>query len=223
MVAKATAGSARSREILEAAAELFDARGFHATTIDDVGAAVGITGPALYRYFRGKSELLTAVFDSTMDYLLSRADDSVLADLTPEDALTALIDMHVDYVLSHRSLMHIVRREVHSLPPDQRQRFRENQQRYLQAWATVVRRVRHDIDNDQAMAMTAGAVALANRYARRANEVPDKPLKWIVAAMVRAALLVPLPFLAAEDARAESGRTGGNGSRTAPTMAEGPS
>jgi len=210
---RGAAGSPRSREILQAAAELFDARGFHATTIDDVGAAVGITGPALYRYFRGKSELLSAVFGSTMDYLLTTTNDRKLAGLPPDEALDTLIDIHVEYVLSHRSLMHIVRREVHSLPPDERQRFRENQQRYLQAWAYVLRRMRHDVDDAQAVTMVAGAVALANRYARRANEVEDMQLKRMVMAMVRAALLAPMPFLSAQEDDVANTVTAGDGNR----------
>jgi AcrR family transcriptional regulator len=189
----AAKGATRSDEILHGATELFNAKGFHNTTIDDVGAAVGITGPALYRYFRSKSELLVAVFDSTMEYLLRSTDQLRLADVPGEAALDALIDLHIDYVLANRSLMRIVRREVHNLPPDARQRFRANQQRYLRAWAHTLRRVRRDVDQDHAVTMVAGAVALANRYARRDNEVEGGELKGIVAAMTRAALLAPLP------------------------------
>ncbi|GAB3900977.1 hypothetical protein GCM10027612_63580 [Microbispora bryophytorum subsp. camponoti] len=49
----------RRAEILEAAAGLFAARGFHGVSIEDIGAAVGISGPALYRHFSGKEALLT--------------------------------------------------------------------------------------------------------------------------------------------------------------------
>ncbi|MPZ24860.1 MAG: TetR family transcriptional regulator [Micromonosporaceae bacterium] len=197
-------GSGRTGEILAAATELFNDKGFHSTTIDDVGAAVGLTGPALYRYFRGKSELLVAIFDSTMDYLLGSADPLQLADAAGEDALDTLIHLHIDYVLAHRSLMRIVRREVHSLPPEARERFRANQRRYLEAWAGTLRRVRADLDRDHAMAMVAGAVALANRYARRDNEIEGSELKAMMMAMVQAALLAPLPALALDRPETES-------------------
>lgn len=49
----------RRAEILEAAADLFAARGFHGVSIEDIGAAVGVSGPALYRHFSGKEALLT--------------------------------------------------------------------------------------------------------------------------------------------------------------------
>ncbi|MGH3950933.1 MAG: helix-turn-helix domain-containing protein, partial [Pseudonocardiaceae bacterium] len=48
----------RREQILAAAAELFAQHGFHGVGIDDIGAAVGISGPALYRHFRSKDAML---------------------------------------------------------------------------------------------------------------------------------------------------------------------
>jgi AcrR family transcriptional regulator len=42
----------RRADILAAAAQLFAQRGYHGTTIGEVGSALGLTGPALYRHFR---------------------------------------------------------------------------------------------------------------------------------------------------------------------------
>ena len=38
--------------------ELFHERGYHATGMDDIGAEAGISGPAIYRHFKGKEEIL---------------------------------------------------------------------------------------------------------------------------------------------------------------------
>lgn len=48
----------RQRQLTVVAARLFQARGFHNVTLDEIAAELGITGPALYRYFRGKQGLL---------------------------------------------------------------------------------------------------------------------------------------------------------------------
>ena len=48
----------RREQILAAAAELFARHGFHGVGIDDIGSAVGISGPALYRHFRSKDAML---------------------------------------------------------------------------------------------------------------------------------------------------------------------
>ena len=44
----------RREEILDAAARLFAERGYHGVSIDDIGAAVGMSGPGFYRHFAGK-------------------------------------------------------------------------------------------------------------------------------------------------------------------------
>lgn len=48
----------RRRQILDTAADLFAARGFHGVSVGDIGAAVGISGPALYKHFAGKEDIL---------------------------------------------------------------------------------------------------------------------------------------------------------------------
>ncbi|MBS9746049.1 helix-turn-helix transcriptional regulator, partial [Pseudomonas aeruginosa] len=44
----------RRDQILATAAELFAARGFHGVSVADLGAACGISGPALYKHFPSK-------------------------------------------------------------------------------------------------------------------------------------------------------------------------
>ena len=68
-----TTAAPRRELLLEAAAELFAARGFHAVGIDDIGAAAGITGPGVYRHFAGKQALLEVLCDRAMTRLLDGA------------------------------------------------------------------------------------------------------------------------------------------------------
>ena len=48
----------RREQILKEAARLFAERGFHGVGVDEIGAAVGISGPGLYRHFAGKDAML---------------------------------------------------------------------------------------------------------------------------------------------------------------------
>ena len=50
--------SNRRELILEAAIELFHERGYPATGVDDIGKAVDVSGPAIYRHFSSKEEIL---------------------------------------------------------------------------------------------------------------------------------------------------------------------
>ena len=58
--------SVRRKELIAVAANLFASRGYYAVTVDDIGDAVGLTGPALYRHFASKEALLVAVFDEVI-------------------------------------------------------------------------------------------------------------------------------------------------------------
>jgi AcrR family transcriptional regulator len=51
----------RERQILDAAAALFYEKGFHGVGVDEIGQRVGISGPALYRHFKGKDQILAAL------------------------------------------------------------------------------------------------------------------------------------------------------------------
>jgi len=66
--------AALRQRIIEVAVEAFAARGFDATTTNDIADTLQMTGPSLYYYFRTKEELLFAC----MEYILER----LLADVT---------------------------------------------------------------------------------------------------------------------------------------------
>ena len=83
-----TTTAPRRELVLEAAADLFAARGFHAVGMDDIGEAAGISGPGVYRHFPSKQALLETLLDRTMDRMLETVRG--IADLE------TLIDAHVD-------------------------------------------------------------------------------------------------------------------------------
>src|SRR5680860_829910 len=56
--------ASRREQILSTAAELFAARGFHGVSVDELGAACGISGPALYRHFAAKDAMLAEMLVS---------------------------------------------------------------------------------------------------------------------------------------------------------------
>ncbi|TNE61915.1 MAG: TetR/AcrR family transcriptional regulator [Alphaproteobacteria bacterium] len=62
----------RRRQILLAAAHMFATMPYDAVNLADIAAHVGITKPALYRYFRGKETLFLALFQEELSAL---ADD----------------------------------------------------------------------------------------------------------------------------------------------------
>ena len=67
----------RRDEILRAAAQLFAERGSRAVGVDDVGAAVGVTGPAIYRHFASKDAMLAEMLLRISETLLAGGTERV--------------------------------------------------------------------------------------------------------------------------------------------------
>src|SRR5215203_5251414 len=82
----------RREQILQAAAQLFAERGSRAVGVDDVGAAVGVTGPAIYRHFASKDAMLAEMLLLISERLLEGARDCVArAGEDPAAQLRALV------------------------------------------------------------------------------------------------------------------------------------
>ena len=58
---KPSARQGAREPILAAAAELFHARGYSATSMQDIAQSVGFSRPALYYHFRDKHDILSAL------------------------------------------------------------------------------------------------------------------------------------------------------------------
>jgi AcrR family transcriptional regulator len=58
---------ARKNQILDAAAALFAAKGFHPTTTKDIAKQAGISEGTIYKYFTSKTELLLGIFERMME------------------------------------------------------------------------------------------------------------------------------------------------------------
>jgi TetR/AcrR family transcriptional regulator, cholesterol catabolism regulator len=81
------AHTTRREEIVTKAAELFDEKGYGATSVDDIAAAIGIKKPTLYYYFRSKHEILREIHEQFISHLLRQQERRKDSALTPEQAL----------------------------------------------------------------------------------------------------------------------------------------
>src|ERR671921_1865277 len=95
----------RRQEILGRAAELFAVRGFHGVSMAELGAACGISGPALYRHFASKDAMLAEMLVSISEELLRVGRERSAGAADPADALRALVAWHVDFALRHQPLI----------------------------------------------------------------------------------------------------------------------
>jgi AcrR family transcriptional regulator len=144
---------AKREGVVEAAAALFAERGYHATTMQDLTDATGLTAGGLYHYIGSKEQLLIAICDALMEPLLEKAEALGLDALEPEPALRALVGAWVAHVAAHRRHMIVFLQERHVIE-------REPQWRHV---AGSRKRFERLLDQTLARVEAAHAAAFADR------------------------------------------------------------
>jgi AcrR family transcriptional regulator len=152
----------RRDQILETAADLFAQRGYHGVSVADLGAACGISGPALYKHFASKQAMLAEMLVSISEELLREGRRRVAETPEPQAALAALVDWHVDFALRHRPLIVVQDRDWESLPAEAREQVRALQREYVDLWAAELRVLDPGLDLPTARAMAHAAFGLIN-------------------------------------------------------------
>ncbi len=142
---RATEKAHRREKYLAAAGHLFAERGFRAVSIEELGAAVGVSGPALYRHFPSKEAMLVELLLDSSERLMAGFEATVAEGAPDLDTLRNLIAFHADFAISERDVIRIQDRELASLPAEPNHRVREVQRRYIQGWQQILARLRPDL------------------------------------------------------------------------------
>lgn len=179
----------RREQLLEAAAQLFADRGFHAVGIDDIGAAAGISGPGVYRHFASKGALLESLCDRAMTRMLDGARSRVAEQVEPHPALESLVALHVAFGLEERALIAVWVREMRSLSDDVRRSLRWRMREYEQLWHGVVAALREDLDAGEVSVVVGSTLAMLNGTAFTAPAVPTDRHEALLRKMALSALL----------------------------------
>ncbi len=158
-----TAGGPSTRDrVLREAARLFARRGFHGTSIEDLGAACGISGPALYKHFASKDAVLARLLVGISERLLDGGRAVVASATSPAAGLAGLVAFHADFATTEPDLIRVQDRDLANLSVGQADRVRELQRAYVDVWAAALRRVRGDLDREAALIEVHGAFGLLN-------------------------------------------------------------
>ncbi len=173
----------RRDQILATAAELFATRGFHGVSVADLGAACGISGPALYKHFESKDAMLAEMLISISEELL-RVGRQRLAD---GDGLAGLVDWHISFALANKPLIVVQDRDWSSLPEAARERVRALQREYVDLWARELRGVHQTLSAKQAKARVHAVFGLLNSTPHSAF-LPEAEMREVLRGMALAAL-----------------------------------
>ncbi|HEV2088470.1 MAG TPA: TetR/AcrR family transcriptional regulator [Cryptosporangiaceae bacterium] len=152
----------RRAEILAVAVDLFAARGYHGVSMDDIGTAAGVTGPALYHHFAGKEAMLAAAIAPVSEELLAGGRDRVAEAVDARGALAALVDFHVAFALDNPAVITLQLHELARLPDDSRRTIRRLQRLYVEEWVRVLVAARPELTPSQARVAAHAAFGLMN-------------------------------------------------------------
>ena len=190
-----TARGERRERILASATSLFVENGFHGAGIDDIAAAAGVTGPAIYRHFKNKDAVLVALFDrlaerlaAILDTVAATASDGSAAD--HRAALETLVRLHGRLAFEQRALIVVYISEERNLPEAERRRVRRFQRAYVEAWADRLCPLRPDLSDDQRRTAAHAAIGLLNSTGyRRQVGLSRAETEEMLARMATVALL----------------------------------
>lgn len=136
----AAAPDDRLGAIRAAALRLFAVQGYRATTMADIGAAVGIRGPSLYKHVTGKHELLAGLMVETMEQLIEGFRVATASTGEVREQLRRAVEAHVRYHAHHRLEAFVGNREIGSLDPPDRARVLRARGAYERGFRRLIER-----------------------------------------------------------------------------------
>lgn len=139
--ARTLAKAERRTVLLNSAASLFAQRGFNGVSIEDLGSAAGVSGPAVYRHFDGKQALLGALLVGVSEDLLAGGRAVLATGPDAVSSLRALIAFQVDFALGKPDVIRVQDRDFQSLGTADRSAVRSLQRAYVELWVDVLGRL----------------------------------------------------------------------------------
>src|SRR5947209_1591136 len=178
--------SDRRQQLLSAAERLFAERGFLAVRLEDIGAAAGVSGPAIYRHFPNKESLLVELLVGISTRLLAGAREARARSADAAAALDDLIDFHLDFALGEPDLIRIQDRDLAYLPAAAEKQVRKAQRQYVEVWVGVLRELNPKLAEADARLTAHAIFGLLNSTPHSMKSPDDSHAKPARAARSRA-------------------------------------
>lgn len=125
-------------DVVSTAGRMFADKGYHGTSMRDLGRELGLLGSSLYSHIDSKEDLLVEVVDEGARLFLDSAVRAREAGGPPEEVLRRLIAGHVEVVLDHQDVVRTYLNEARMLEPGHREKVVESRDRYEQVFRDVI-------------------------------------------------------------------------------------
>jgi AcrR family transcriptional regulator len=133
-----TSAASTEQRILDVATVFFYEKGYHATTMREVAARVGIKAGSLYNHFPSKEELLFQIAEGVMQDLLAGGREAVAAASRPREQLGALVRAHVVYHAEQRFRAKVADDQLNALGAERRALVVAVRDEYERLWRDVL-------------------------------------------------------------------------------------
>jgi AcrR family transcriptional regulator len=182
----------RRAQLLTLAAKMISESGYHAVGMDDIGEAAGISGPALYKHFRGKQEILGEILIEPTERLDRGARRVVANADSPQAALDALVEWHTTFTARGINVVRIYYSCLQEMAPVDREVLEKKLDAYIAIWIEQIRAVRPDIRLTSARAVVMALFRLFNvPHAERAAHSREDLIGVMAKASLHAVLNRP--------------------------------
>ncbi|MGB3770694.1 MAG: TetR/AcrR family transcriptional regulator [Rhodococcus sp. (in: high G+C Gram-positive bacteria)] len=178
----------RRTKLVDAAAVLVAERGYHGLRLEDLGAAVGISGPAVYRHFPNKEAVLVELLVGVSEFLHAGGRSVVERGLAPQDTLRELVHFHLEFAVGSPRLIDIQFRELANLPAEAGRAVRSLQRRYVEIWVSTLRELDPSRSEGDARVQAHAAFGLLNSTPHSVGRVSSDRLRSSLSTMVLDAL-----------------------------------
>lgn len=156
----------RRERLLGVATRLFSERGYAAVSIDDIGAAAGITGPSVYYHFKSKSHLLAELVNygakATEHYTALAAAETA----TPRGVCEALANYYISFATAQPDLSWAAVSELTHLPADEARKHRDRQRAGIMRWIGSLLAMRPELDAAEARVVVQAVLMIVNDVVR---------------------------------------------------------
>jgi len=126
------------QQILEAAAQIFREKGFHAASMQEIADAVCLRKASLYHHFSSKQEILVEILALAMDLLIERLTDITTQDASPEAKLREAIHCYADVLTGERDLAAVLLLEFRSVSGPFRDRHIPRRDHFEKLWRDLI-------------------------------------------------------------------------------------
>ena len=176
--------------ILAAAIELFHERGYPATGVDDIGKAVDVSGPAIYRHFSSKEEILLEAIRLAAEEVREANENARATAAGPMALLEGYVRAYASVAMERSSLISVWTSEARHLSSQRRSPMTKRLRAWSSEWNDELRKVRPELSAGQARVLVAGAIGMISTTAT--TDLPKDGLEDRITSMAMAILAAPI-------------------------------